>query len=85
MRLSVLALLLTAAACSSTPPAANPKQANDPPCPTDVATLIGHACATEGRSCGGASGTGFSNIARCEGGTWQQIEVPPPPPPPPIP
>lgn len=48
-------------------------------CPSDLATLVGQPCSDDGRSCGSAGSTGFSNIVVCKTGRWQQVEVPPPP------
>jgi hypothetical protein len=79
----VLAILAVAcgggAATSAEPKAPDGARSGAPSCPSDVATLLGKPCETEGATCGNANDGGFSNIARCTGGNWENVEVPPPP------
>ncbi len=67
-------------ACGSSPPAATPAAPPAADCPSDIATLVGKPCPTNGAHCGDANGSGFSNIVVCQGGSWTHVEVPPPPP-----
>jgi hypothetical protein len=67
------------AACAGEPaPTQAPTPVSVAVCPSDIATLVGKPC-SPAQTCGSASGTGFSNVVVCRGGTWQQVEVPPPP------